>query len=92
MIQVTYRCNNKQCNKIKGESNHWIGIRSKGSRPTILPVYELRSFEDCGSDDEHYCGPACAIKRLSEIIDELRAKSVELIEIMEAENKEYAKD
>ena len=90
-IEVTYRCNNKQCRKVKGESNHWIAIRPEGSRQTILPTFRVLAFEDAGSDDEHYCSPVCASKRFAEIVDQIRAESIKLAESRAAE-KEAARN
>ena len=99
MIETTYRCNNPQCGKIKGEANHWVAMRFAAAvgftrlspldvlsgsfgcthpATTRLPSLTVVSFEDCGPNDEHYCGPACAVKRFAEFLDVVRAASVAL--------------
>ena len=75
MTESITRCNG--CRKVKGESNHWIGIRPLGSRQTIMPRIEVLGFEDSTSADEHYCGPACAVKRFAEFLDQLREESIQ---------------
>ncbi len=79
MTQISYVCNNPKCKKVKGESNHWVAVRVKsGGSGLILSSLTIVSFEDCGPEDEHYCGPACATKRFTEFVDQLRAESTAL--------------
>jgi len=94
MTETIYRCNNPQCRKVKSESNHWIGMRFpqpnfqefvQMQEPRITYVLKLPSmlivaFEDSWPDDEHYCSPACATKRFTEFVDELRSASIRLAE------------
>ena len=88
MVKTTYTCDNKQCGKTKGESNHWIGIHLLSTCSTLLPRFEVRGFEDRGPDDEHYCSPGCINKRFNELLDELRAASIKSAENRAADNEE----
>ena len=65
MTETVYRCN--QCRRTKSESNHWIAMRE--TQPSQLSVF---SFDQCTPEDEHYCGPACAMKRFAVFVDQVR--------------------
>ena len=79
MTETIYRCNNPQCRKVKAESNHWIAFRVWGggvdvvTEEFVAPFLKVVTFKNSLPTDEHYCGPACATRRFTEYLDELRA-------------------
>jgi hypothetical protein len=58
MINVKYTCDG--CGAVKPERAAWLGLRQNKDCSQIYLRMEVRAFDDCGPDDQHYCSYKCA--------------------------------
>lgn len=54
------------CGKLKGETNHWFGIRMNRDLATVLIMPFSKIPEDQLELFELACGAGCLLKRVSE--------------------------
>jgi hypothetical protein len=66
MRTVNFTCN--QCTKVKGETNHWFGVRYDSTLKTItiMPFEEIP--EELMDKFEHTCGSGCLLKRVDAMV------------------------
>ncbi len=52
------------CGKMKGETNHWFGLRRHSTLGTIVIISYSNIPEDEMEEFEHVCGAGCLLKRV----------------------------
>tara|TARA_R110000868_G_scaffold64453_1_gene193477 strand:+ start:173 stop:424 length:252 start_codon:yes stop_codon:yes gene_type:complete len=77
-VKATYTCDN--CGAVKGETNHWFAVQYLGTRSTLLPTFKLLGFMDSGADDQHLCGEACVMAKVSHCLREISAAASQVEE------------
>ena len=60
---VTYKCN--ACEKVKGETNHWFGVRLHQELGTVVIMPFSKIPPDAMEQFEHVCGAECLLKRVN---------------------------
>jgi hypothetical protein len=59
---MRYTCSNCGAEKQDGEA--WLGLRVAADRRGV----EIRTFINCGPDDQLFCSEGCAFQRVSEVL------------------------
>ncbi len=62
MKVVTYKCD--ACEKVKGETNHWFGVRHHPNLGTVVIISFSKIPEDEMEEFELVCGAGCLLKRV----------------------------
>ena len=63
----TYKCDG--CGALKREVNHWWKLRVVGETYKVLTIFPASADQlPCDDDAADFCGTACLLKKISELL------------------------